>query len=187
MTSTAEPAAQRSNWAPLLLAATGSGLLGLALGWRLAQQQAKQQRRSKPRLVYGAKLGPAATPRSVPPAPAHGAGLRMVLLVRTDAALTPKELAEQSARVMLGMFKKQYKRRDPNLRLWEEGGSRIKVIAAASQNDMLMQQSAARALAIPTHTYAGADRESKQRTVMVIGPAPSGQLEMITQNLPDLA
>ena len=104
MTSTAEPAAQRSNWAPLLLAATGSGLLGLALGWRLAQQQAKQQRRSKPRLVYGAKLGPAATPRSGSPGSvdstpcatprclsredsAHGAGLCMVLLVRTDAAL----------------------------------------------------------------------------------------------------
>ena len=32
----------------------------------------------------------------------------------------------------------------------------LQVIAAASQNDMLMQQSAARALAIPTHTYAGA-------------------------------
>lgn len=40
---------------------------------------------------------------------------------------TPKELAEQSARTVLGLFKKQHKRRDPNLRPWEEGGSRIKV------------------------------------------------------------
>lgn len=28
---------------------------------------------------------------------------------------------------MLGLFKKQHKRRDPSLRPWEEGGSRIKV------------------------------------------------------------
>lgn len=136
---------------------------------------------------------------------------------------------------MLGLFKKQHKRRDPNLRPWEEGGSRIKVswggagpwlpqpvrgrgglragalrgaqagpaalarcpaschsaaptmqlppsplpnrrlppsrspppapqvVAVSSQEDMLAKQAAARAQAIATHTFAGADRANKVR------------------------
>ena len=56
------------------------------------------------------------------------------------------------------------------------------VLAVTSGDDMLLQQAAARAMAIPTHTYAG-DREAKQRSVMAVGPAPLEQLEQITAHL----
>lgn len=70
----------------------------------------------------------AATPRSLSRQDsALGSGLKMVLLVRTDLSLSRPQVAEQAARAVLGAFKKQFKRRDPNLRLWEEGGHRIKV------------------------------------------------------------
>ncbi|KAL4426025.1 hypothetical protein ABPG75_010041 [Micractinium tetrahymenae] len=188
----------------LVAAASGSVTLGLLLGYKWGQRSAAAaaKKRRVPKLVYGARLGPAAgtgsggsaesTPAATPRAlsredSAHGAGMRMVLLIRTDAALTPKELAEQSARAVLGLFKKQFKRRDPHLRPWEEGGSRIKVVAVSSQEDMLAKQAAARAQAIATHTFAGADRMNKVRTVMAIGPAPTEQLDDIVAALPEMA
>lgn len=70
----------------------------------------------------------AATPRSLSRQDsALGSGLRMVLLVRTDMPLSRPELAQQAARTVLGLFKKQFKRKDPALRPWEEGGNHIKV------------------------------------------------------------
>lgn len=191
------------NW-KLVAAASGSLTLGLLLGYKWGQNSAAaaSRKRRGPRLVYGARLGPASgtvdggsadsTPAATPRAlsredSARGGGLRIVLLIRTDAALTPKELAEQSARTVLGLFKKQHKRRDPNLRPWEEGGSRIKVVAVSSQDDMMAKQAAARVQAIATHTFAGADRANKVRTVMAIGPAPAEQLEQVVAALPELA
>jgi peptidyl-tRNA hydrolase len=61
------------------------------------------------------------------------------------------------------------------------------VLGVDSQQDMLLQQAAARALLIPTHTFAGADRVNKQRTVMAVGPAPAESLDHITGHLRDLA
>lgn len=61
----------------------------------------------------------------------------------------------------------------------------MQVLGVDSQNDMLLQQAAARALTIPTHTFA-ADRVNKPRTVMAIGPAPEEQLAHITGHLREL-
>lgn len=68
----------------------------------------------------------------------------------------------------------------PPLPFWQ-------VVAVASQEDMLAKQAAARSQAIPTHTFAGADRVNKVRTIMAIGPVPQDQLEFIVAALPDLA
>lgn len=88
---------------------------------------------------------------------------------------------KQAARVVLGQFKKQHKRRDPNLRTWEEGGHRMQVLAVGSQADMLAHQAAARGLALPTHTYATLSKEQGrgQRSVMAIGPAPAELLDQV--------
>lgn len=91
-----------SNW-NLLLAAGSAGVLGFALGYKLAMRNASGRaggRRRGPKLVYGARLGPAAsgndstdsTPAATPRClsredSARGSGLRMALLVRTDLAL----------------------------------------------------------------------------------------------------
>lgn len=61
------------------------------------------------------------------------------------------------------------------------------VLGVESQHDMLLQQAAARALLIPTHTWAGADRANKQRTVMAVGPAPAESLDHIMGHLRELA
>lgn len=197
---------QPTQWSTLhLLLAAGSGLgLGLTLGYKLSSSGRAAPRKSRvPKLTYGARLAPvaatassagsadstpAATPRCLSREDsARGEGLRMLLLVRTDAALTPKELAEQSARVVLGLFKKQFKRRDPNLRLWEEGGHRIRVVAVESQSEIMSKQLAARERAIATHTFAGNDRVNKMRTVMAIGPAPAEVMDEIVHTLQPLA
>lgn len=83
--------------------------------------------------------------------------------------------------MVLGQFKKQHKRRDPNLRPWEEGGHRMQVLAVGSQGDMLAHQAAARGLALPTHTYATLSKEQGrgQRSVMAIGPAPAELLDQV--------
>ena len=83
--------------------------------------------------------------------------------------------------MVLGQFKKQHKRRDPNLRPWEEGGHRMQVLAVGSQADMLAHQAAARGLALPTHTYAtlSKDQGRGQRSVMAIGPAPAELLDQV--------
>lgn len=191
--------------AALLLAAGSSALAGLALGYTLAKRElaaaagARNGSRSPNKLRYGVRLSsygggsadstPAATPRSLSrqDSALSPGGLRMVLLVRTDLGLSRQEVAEQAARAVLGIFKKQFKRRDPNLRPWEEAGHRIKVLGVGSQADMLQQQAAARSLAIPTHTFAGSDRALKQRTVMVVGPAPADTLEQMTGHFKALA
>lgn len=43
--------------------------------------------------------------------------------------IQPALPCSQAARVVLGQFKKQHKRRDPNLRPWEEGGHRMQVLS----------------------------------------------------------
>jgi hypothetical protein len=166
----------------LLLAAAGSCLLGVGLGYHVARRElavvagkgaAPRNGRAVPKLHFGSGANgggygsldstPAATPRSLSRSDiAGGSGLRMVLLMRTDVALvrgpcqhcccgkyappfvpsqsnrpspfpcccrlqSKQEVAEQASRTVLGMFKKQYKRRDPNLRGWEEGGHQMKV------------------------------------------------------------
>jgi hypothetical protein len=59
------------------------------------------------------------------------------------------------------------------------------VLGVSSQDDMLLQQAAARALAIPTHTFA--ERLNRQRNLMAIGPAPAEQLEQIMLHLQELS
>ena len=89
----------------LLLAAAGSCLLGVGLGYHVAKRElalvagkgaAPRNGRAVPKLQFGANGGgygsldstPSATPRSLSRNDsAAGSGLRMVLLVRTDVPL----------------------------------------------------------------------------------------------------
>ena len=76
-------------------------------------------------------IAPAATPRGqLREQGTHDGAVSLVLLVRSDLALSRAELAQQAARTVLAIFKKAYKGHNPNLRVWEEGGSHIKVCAA---------------------------------------------------------
>ena len=57
------------------------------------------------------------------------------------------------------------------------------MLAVPSEQDMMLVQQAARALALPTHTFAGRDTTRKQRTVMVVGPADAEVLQTFTLQL----
>lgn len=181
--------------AALAAAACSSLALGALVGYRLGQASRRGPSAAKPRLwrCSGSdsdESTPAATPRSVSRTDSArgGNGLYLALLVRADMPMSRQDLAEQAARVVLGQFKKQHKRRDPNLRPWEEGGHRMQVLAVGSQGDMLAHQAAARGLALPTHTYATLSKEQGrgQRSVMAIGPAPAELLDQVTAKLPEL-
>lgn len=104
-----QAAPEWGSW-KLVAAASGSLALGLLLGYRWGQSSAAAatKKRRGPKLVYGARLGPAngvggggsadSTPAATPRAlsredSAHGPGLRMVLLVRTDPALVSADWA----------------------------------------------------------------------------------------------
>ncbi|KAI7837654.1 hypothetical protein COHA_008516 [Chlorella ohadii] len=181
--------------AALAAAACSSLALGALVGYRLGRAQTRGRSAAAPRWRRSGsdsdESTPAATPRSVSrtdSARGGGSGLCLALLVRADMPMSRQELAQQAARVVLGQFKKQHKRRDPNLRPWEEGGHRMQVLAVGSQGEMLEHQAAARGLALPTHTYATLSKEQGrgQRSVMAVGPAPAELLDQVTGKLPDL-
>lgn len=67
--------------------------------------------------------------------------------------------------------------------LQEAGGEPLDVLGVPSEQDMLLVQQAARAMAVPTHTFAGRDAARKQRTVMVVGPADAEVLKSFTPHL----
>jgi peptidyl-tRNA hydrolase len=63
----------------------------------------------------------------------------------------------------------------------------MQVFGVDSQGDMLLQQAAARALTLPTHTFAGSGRMTKERTVMAIGPGSAEVVDQITGHLRELS
>jgi hypothetical protein len=106
---------------------------------------------------------------------------RLAVIVRADELEDAGELVAHAALTVLGQFKKLYKRRDPNLKLWEGGGQRIEVRIASSESVLVAVQEAARASGISTHTFAGKFptgddtsgkiTQGKERRLMVIGPS----------------
>lgn len=117
----------------------------------------------------------------------HPLGLRMAVLVRQDVDLPPWRVVEHAVWAVLGMWKKLYKRGDPAIQAWDRGGARLDVLGAPVEDDLLLVQSAARSLALPTHTFAGRDPSHKERSVMAIGPADSEVLREITGHLKRLS
>jgi len=113
---------------------------------------------------------------------------RLAVIVRADELEDAGDLVSHAALTVLGQFKKLYKRRDPNLKLWEGGGQRIEVRIASSESVLIAVQEAARSNGISTHTFAGkvgssgavagaaSTGKGKERSLMVIGPAEKSKV-----------
>lgn len=112
--------------------------------------------------------------------------VKMAVIVRQDVPMAATRIVQHAAWTVLGMFKKLYKRRDPLLKSWDMGGERLEVLLAPSEDELMEVQAKARALGLPTHTFAGRDRSRKQRTVMAIGPTDAATLQQVTGHLKEL-
>ena len=154
-----------------------AGAAGLAVG--LAAGYAWGARRAAAARAGG---GQASAASHEDASPGSSERVVLLLLVRSDLELPLAVAVEHAARTFNAHWKKLWRRRDPALRAWEAGGSKLDVLAASSEDDMLLVQSAARSLALPTHTWAG-ERARKARTVMAVGPADATALAHITQTL----
>ena len=108
--------------------------------------------------------------------PADMANYRLAIVLRADALQDAGGLVVSASRSILGQFKKLYKRKDPNLKLWEGGGQRIEVRIASSEGVLVAVQEAARGAGLPSHCFAGIHGQPKKRSVMVVGPAVKEKL-----------
>lgn len=108
---------------------------------------------------------------------------KMVFIVRMDLRMGKGKIAQQCAHACLGMFKKLYKRRHPDLRLWEENGAVKVALRAETEEQFVAAQAAARAVHLPTHTVIDGGRSQitpYTRTVMAIGPGLSEVVNQVT-------
>lgn len=102
---------------------------------------------------------------------------RLAIVLRVDQLQHPSSLVAHSCRTILGLFKKLYKRKDLNLKLWEGGGQRIEVRVASSEAVLLAVQETARRHGIPTHAFADpTESGGKQRSIIAVGPAEKNLL-----------
>jgi peptidyl-tRNA hydrolase len=104
---------------------------------------------------------------------------------------SPAELAAESARAAVALFKKAYLQRGISpevLRAWQEGGSTVEVLLADGQAALRAAQAAARAAGLKTHTIteAGArgggassegGRPERFRLLMGVGPGPDADID----------
>lgn len=111
------------------------------------------------------------------------ANTRLAIVLRQDELNDAGELVCHASRTVLGHFKKLYKRRDANLKLWEGGGQRMEVRVASNDSVMVAIQQTARGAGIPTHTFAGKPGQPRQRSLMVVGPADKSKLWEIVGRL----
>lgn len=136
--------------------------------------------------------GPAAANGGAAAAPAPGGTGRykMALLVRTDLKMDRGKAATQAAHAAVGAFKKLHKRRDPNLRPWEETGSNKVCLRVDTEEEFNSLLARSRAAGLPVHVVvdvvrssAAPDRHSNPRTVMAVGPAPAEMVTAVTGHL----
>lgn len=109
----------------------------------------------------------------------------LAIVVRSDLTNDLSKLVDISSRTLLGQFKKLYKRRDIALRQWEEtSGHAMTVYTCSSQDVLTSVQSAARALAVPTHTFVNkTPTHGKSRSAIVVGPVHWDKLQDIVGKL----
>lgn len=115
----------------------------------------------------------------------HSSLKLQVLVIASDAHMSSSSAATQCARAAVGMFRKLWSQRNPQVRGWQEDGSPISTLSCCDQQRLMQLQSAARAAGLKTHTVCDASRgeKSRCRLVMAIGPGPEAELDALTSGL----
>lgn len=110
----------------------------------------------------------------------------MVLCVRMDLKMSKGKIAAQCCHACLGVWKKLWRRRDPVLRVWEEGGQPKVTLQVSDEEAMLELYTRAKQIGVPTYIVVDAGRTQvapNSRTVMAVGPASEKEVNEVTGRL----
>ena len=196
---------------PKVTALVGAAaLLGAAAAFTCGIYYGSTQKpRPKPRRAGGFPSGPEPTSASAPPRvltpPPPSAPLprrhrrlplaaeldpedsyKMVLCVRMDLKMSKGKIAAQCCHACLGVWKKLWRRRDPVLRVWEEGGQPKVTLQVSDEEAMLELYQRAKQIGVPTYIVVDAGRTQvapNSRTVMAVGPASEKEVNEVTGRL----
>lgn len=108
--------------------------------------------------------------------------LKMLLLVRVDAGMDRAQLCCNSARAVLQLFKKLYKRRthSSNLLMWDRQGA-VVVPLACDKQELAMAGELAVQHGVTTHSIK--ERGTQERVMMAVGPAEAEKLLRLASGL----
>lgn len=123
------------------------------------------------------------------PAKRPGAGetYKMVLVIRGELRLTPGKAAVQVAHAAVLLVLRQQSRRSAALDRWLEQGQKKIAVVSPSLDDMVERQGRASRAGIATAWVDDAgftEVPPGTRTCLGLGPAPEGDLDKITGDLP---
>ncbi len=123
------------------------------------------------------------------PAKRAGTGetYKMVLVIRGELRLTPGKAAVQVAHAAVMLVLRQQSRRSTALDRWLEQGQKKIAVVSPSLDDMVERQGRASRAGIATAWVDDAgftEVPPGTRTCLGLGPAPEGDLDKITGDLP---
>ena len=112
--------------------------------------------------------------------------MKLVLVVNEELGMTAGKIAAQCCHACLGVWKKLWRRRDPVLRVWEEGGQPKVTLQVSDEEAMLELYQRAKQIGVPTYIVVDAGRTQvapNSRTVMAVGPASEKEVNEVTGRL----
>lgn len=141
-------------------AAATSGVLGYYLGrWSLSSERASSKKIQVQKVTLeGSETG----------------DLCMYIIVLEEIGnQSLSQLVDTSCRILLGQYKKLYRRNNPILQEWDriQGKKKTRLFAVPSPSLLADVHASARASMVPTHTFVTIDKEqNKHRRAVVVGP-----------------
>ncbi len=116
--------------------------------------------------------------------------MKLVLVVRSDLSMRTGKIAAQCSHATLGVCdriqRRGDKRQQDNVRRWKRYGQAKIVLKVPTEEEMLVLAGVAESLRLPTYVVVDAGRTqiaAGSRTVLAIGPAPTGSIDPVTRGL----
>ncbi|KAJ2795269.1 hypothetical protein H4R21_005178, partial [Coemansia helicoidea] len=112
--------------------------------------------------------------------------LKLVLIVRTDLGMSKGKIAAQCAHAALACYKDASRRAASTVAAWEMTGQAKVALRCDSEAEMLELQGKARAAGLVAQSICDAGRTqiaAGSRTVLGIGPGPTGAIDRISGHL----
>ncbi|KAJ9546137.1 hypothetical protein OSB04_025844 [Centaurea solstitialis] len=147
------------TWLSAILVGAGCLALGFFIGSRKFSRKFLLTKAAEATaLVDGNQKGRAKKPLEIEKLAEIIEDFKMVLVVRNDLKMGKGKIAAQCSHATLGLYKKILHRAPKALNRWEMCGQVKVVVKIESEDDMLVLQEKAKAMAIPTHIVIDAGR-----------------------------
>lgn len=107
----------------------------------------------------------------------------LVLVYRTDLNLSKGRLISLCSHATLGQFKKLWKAKSEDLKLWEKGPKAKLILQVRDENHLLQIEGLAQREGLPTFKVKEQTMGGRVPFVLAIGPARSSRIRDITSDL----